>query len=183
VLYVAAARRQWHERARRRLVLWSAALLVIQLLFYSKWWDWSGDDAWGPRFLVTGTIFCLIVVAASDYLGSGRFIALAILGVLIELPAVLMGPHNSLMLLHSRQPMTTDLSTSVRRPITLDDIRFDPKYSQVIDTIELLLFKVSNGRLEGSSSFLSSFDPPLRPDDIEIDVLWLHPNLHRRAGN
>ena len=180
VLYPAAARRLWEEPARRRLVVWSVALLVAQLSLYSKWWDWSGDDAWGPRFLVIATMVCLTVIVASDYARSRWFVVLAMLGVLIELPAVLMGPHSSLMLVHLRE---TDPITSARSPITLDDMRFDPKYSQVTATVELLLFKISGGRLEASSAFLSSFDPPLRPDQIEFDILWLHPNLNRRRSS
>ena len=47
VLYAAAARKLWRECARRRFVVWTLGLLVAQLLFYARWWDWSGEDAWG----------------------------------------------------------------------------------------------------------------------------------------
>lgn len=181
VLYFAAARRLWSDPAQRRLIVWSLALLGVQLLLYAKWWDWSGDDAWGPRFIVTATIVCLIVVAASDYMHSRWFAMLAVLGALMQIPPVLIGPHSSLMLVHLRKPMKTDTGTIDRSPITLDDMRFDPSYSQITATCELLLFKASGGRLEASSSFLSSFDPPLRPEDVLIDVLWLHPNATRRT--
>ena len=38
-------------RYRREAVLISLTFLIY-LLFYSKWWDWSGDWAWGPRLMV-----------------------------------------------------------------------------------------------------------------------------------
>jgi hypothetical protein len=181
VLYPRAARKLWRDSARRRFVAWSLALLVAQLLFYAKWWDWSGDDAWGPRFLVVATMVCLAVVAASDYITSLWFVTLAMLGMLVELPGVLLGPNDSLMLVHLLNPMKTDSETHLRTPITLDDMRFDPQYTQVTATCELLLFKLSGGRLEASSSYLASFDPRLRPAEIEIDILWLHPHPHRHA--
>jgi hypothetical protein len=181
VLYPAAARKLWRDPARRRFVAWSLALLVAQLLLYAKWWDWSGDDAWGPRFLVAATMVCLAVVAASDYVSSRWFAALAMLDVLVELPGVLLGPHNSLMLVHLLNPMKTDANTHLRSPITLDDMRFDPKYAQVTATSELLLFKLFGGWLP-LGSYLASFDPKLQPADIEIDIQWLHPHPQRRGS-
>ena len=35
-------------RELTRCCFW--AVFVAELLFYSKWWDWSSDDAWGVRF-------------------------------------------------------------------------------------------------------------------------------------
>src|SRR5205823_2401972 len=75
VLYPAAARKVWRDPARRRFVAWSVALLVVELMLYAKWWDWSGDDAWGARFLVIATMACLAVVA-SDYVESRWFAVL-----------------------------------------------------------------------------------------------------------
>jgi hypothetical protein len=181
MLYPAAARKLWHDSARRRFVLWSLALLVAQLLLYAKWWDWSGDDAWGPRFIVVATMPSLAVVTASEYVNSRWFAVLAMLGVLVELPGVLIGPHQSLMLVHLRHPMKTDAATDLRSPITFADMQFDPRYSQIAASWELLLLKLSGGRLDTSSSYLASFEPRLRPEDIGIDILWLHPNPHRRG--
>jgi hypothetical protein len=90
-----------------------------------------------------------------------------------------MRPHSSLVLVHLRHPMKSDPTTLSRSPMTLDDIRFDPKYSQVTSTVELLLFKFSGEKLEASSSFLESINQPLLPDEIRIDVLWLHFKLNR----
>lgn len=179
-LYPVAAVKLWREPRRRRFVLWTLVLLSAQLLLYAKWWDWSGDDAWGPRFLALATMACLAVVVASDYINSRWFVVLALLGVLVELPAVLIGPHESLMLVHLRHPMKLDSNTLARSPITFADMHFDPRYSQITATWELLLYKLSDGHLEGSSSYIASFAPPLRPADIRIDVLWLHPHPRRK---
>ena len=179
LLYPAAVRKLWSDSARRRLVVWSLLLFGAQLLVYSKWWDWSGDDAWGPRFLVTATVVCLAVVAASEYVHSRWFALLAVAGLIVQVPPLLIGPHNSLMAVHLRNPTKVDPNTRLRSPITLDDIRFNPQYSQITATFEMLLFKASDGRLEASSSFIKSFDPPLRPKKIPIDILWPHPNLTR----
>ncbi len=177
VLFPVAARSLWNDPTRRRVAVWALLLLGAQLLMYSKWWDWSGDDAWGPRFLIPATMVCLAVVAASSYLRSTWFVVLAAAGFLVQIPPVLIGPHSSLMVVHLHNPMKTDPITHLRSPITLDDMRFDPQFSQVTTTFEMLLFKISNGRLERATQFLSSFEPPLRPEDMPLDIVWLH--LHR----
>jgi hypothetical protein len=182
VLYPAATVKLWREPGRRRFVLWTVALLCAQLLLYAKWWDWSGDDAWGPRFLALSTMTCLAAVVASDYINSRWFVVLALLGVLVELPGVLIGPHESLMLVHLRHPMKLDSDTLARSPITFADMHFDPRYSQITTTWELLLFKLSDGELEASSSYISSFVPRLQPTDIKIDILWLHPYPRKEPG-
>ena len=181
ILYPAAARKLWREPAHRRFVTWAIALLAAGLLLYARWWDWSGDDAWGPRFMVVATMACLAVVAASDYLDSRWFAALAIVGMLVELPGVLIGPHQSLMLVHLRQPRKIDADTHERSPITFSDMEFDPRYSQVTASWNLLLFKLSDGRLEASSSYLAAFEPRIHPADLAIDILWLHPRPHRET--
>ncbi len=40
----------------RQDALLFASLATSQLLLYACWWDWSGDDAWGPRFMVPGVV-------------------------------------------------------------------------------------------------------------------------------
>jgi hypothetical protein len=162
------------DPARRPLAVWALLLLGVQLLLYSKWWDWSGDDAWGPRFLIPATLGCLTAVAASNYLHSRWFAVLAAAGFLVQIPPVMLGPHSSLMAVHLRNPTKTDPYTSLRSPITLDDMRFDPEFSQIIATFDMMVFKISRGKFERASSFLSSFDPPLEPEDIPLDIVWFH---------
>ena len=35
-------------------------IFTAQILFYAKWWDWSGDDSWGARFLIPGLLLMCI---------------------------------------------------------------------------------------------------------------------------
>jgi len=177
LLFPAASKKLWDQSEHKPLAIWALLILVTQLLFYSKWWDWSGDDAWGPRFLLPATIACLTVVAASSYLKSKWFVILATAGFIVQIPPVLIGPHSSLMAVHMRNPMKTDPISDLRSPITLDDIRFNPEFSQVTATFDMLLFKLSDGRL-GRTTFILSFEPPLQPKDIPLDLVWFH--LHQR---
>lgn len=103
----------------------------------------------GLRFLVIATVACLAVLAASDYVDSRWFVVLAMLGVLIELPAVLLGPHTSLMLVHLRHTTKIDATMNSASPITFADMQINPSYSPVSATWELLLFKLPGGRLRG----------------------------------
>lgn len=50
------------HRFRAEAVL-IAALVVVRLLFYARWWDWSGGATWGPRFLVPLIPMMLLPVA------------------------------------------------------------------------------------------------------------------------
>jgi hypothetical protein len=137
-------------------------------------------DAWGPRFLVTATMVCLVVVVALDDIRSPCFVTLALVGSLIQVPPLSIGPHSSLMAVHLRNPTKIDPITRILSPITLDDTRFNPVFSQVTARFERLFYKISNGRLEGEITFLSSFESPLRPEDIQIDIFWLFLHaLHR----
>ena len=36
----------------KREAFFISLIVLVYLFFYSKWWDWSGDWAWGPRFMV-----------------------------------------------------------------------------------------------------------------------------------
>lgn len=54
-----------------------AALVVVRLLFYARWWDWSGGATWGARFLVPLIPIMLLPVA---FLPRGRGWRIAIAG-------------------------------------------------------------------------------------------------------
>ena len=187
VLYIAAARDLWRAESTRNLVRWSAALLVIQILFYARWWAWGGEDAWGPRFLILSMMVGQIVVVTSRVAMTKTFAALAAVSFAIHLMAVIIGPHTSLVTGYLRQPMIEDimLTREHSSPVTYDDIRFNPKYSQVTQTWQLLCLRLFGVRIEYAdnthvgtpytligSSWIESFDPPLRRDEVPIDLLW-----------
>lgn len=87
----------WRKGGRLPEYALAAALMVITLLFYAKWYDWTGGRAWGPRLLVMTTpallVLCLPVL---DRLHAAhRAIRWGIGGVLllsflIQLPGVLL---------------------------------------------------------------------------------------------
>src|SRR4029078_13000783 len=49
----------------RQDALLFASLATSQLLLYACWCDWSGDDAWGPRFMVPGVVLMTIPAVAA----------------------------------------------------------------------------------------------------------------------
>ncbi len=81
VLYPLVIVPMFQNERSRRLALWSGVLLAGQLLFFARWWDWSGDDAWGPRFVVLSTICSLILIAASPLADKKLWWTLAALGL------------------------------------------------------------------------------------------------------
>ena len=72
------------------------SLLVTYILFYAKYYDWSGDYAWGDRYITTpvqllATISIPLLLRHRDYLGKTvwRFgIAITCLSVVIQLSSV-----------------------------------------------------------------------------------------------
>ena len=49
-------------RAHRKEALLFLTVCVVFLLLHARWWAWSGDWAWGPRFLLIITPYLLIPV-------------------------------------------------------------------------------------------------------------------------
>src|SRR5205085_112108 len=103
-LFLPGVRICLRERATKLLAIWSILLCCSQLIFYGCWWDWSGDDAWGTRFIVLSTMAAHLTVAASPLASGLAFKLLVLVGLGMQLPPVLMGPHSSLMLNHSAHP-------------------------------------------------------------------------------
>lgn len=187
VLYIAAARETWRNPAMRHLVLWTAALFAGQVLFYSRWWAWGGEDAWGPRFLLLSMMSGHLLVLIPGLYRTRVFKLLVAVSFSIQLLPVLIGPHTSLVTGYIRKPMKNEimLVTQHRGPISYDDVRFNPKYSQITQTWQLLRLKVLGTRTEYSknthvgtpytlvgTSWIESFDPPLTRDEVPIDLLW-----------
>jgi hypothetical protein len=172
------ALRQVHARpATRRLALWAGLLFTSQLLFYGAWWDWSGDDSWGVRFMIPSVLALHLVVLLAQPLSSRLVWVLAAAGLCVNLPAVLVGPHTSLMVNHQQKPSRANISMDSRSPITLDDVRFHPRYSQVTASWELFIQKITGDiprsehpRIVGSTWLEGFREPPT----ADWDIFWLH---------
>jgi hypothetical protein len=157
----------------RRLALWAAGLFAGQVLLYSAWWDWSGDDNWGVRFVVPSVMALLTVVMLFARLTSPIFWALALAGLCVQLPAVALGPHTSLVLQHEGHPGKANIYMGSYSPITMDDTRFHPRYSQVTASWELLTAKLTgrvprspDPRMLGSTWSEGFANPPLAQWDF-----------------
>jgi hypothetical protein len=126
------------KRFREQLTTRSDALLflaifVAQLLVYSKWWDWSSDDAWGVRFMIPAVLLMCIPMVAILERSKHRVLvaAIASAGVSVQLLAVLAGGLDYLLLMRAKKPQRQNLFVSGKIPVDLEDIRFNPRYSQI----------------------------------------------------
>ncbi len=160
-----------------RLFRWAATLLGAQLIVYGMWWDWSGDDAWGPRFLIPAIVVCAAYVAAQRNLNVRAFYALCALGLVVHLPALLLGPHTGLMMVHTKVPFRHNYQANSTL-LDIEDLRFNPRYSPVSINFELLELKLVGAasppaRLDRDWTFLQSFAPSLTSESVNWDILWL----------
>ncbi|MCE7987221.1 MAG: hypothetical protein DYG89_39120 [Caldilinea sp. CFX5] len=75
----------------------AATLFLLTLLFYAKWYDWTGGRTWGPRLLVMTTpALLLLCLPALDRLRTRQGVArwwmsgCLLLSILVQLPGVLL---------------------------------------------------------------------------------------------
>ena len=180
LLYCSAVSRLWPEKSMRWLANWSLMMVVGQLCFFGKWWDWSGDDSWGPRLIIFATLAALLTIAATDSARTRWFALLAIVGFLVQLPPLLIGPHTVILMDHGRLVEGGDWS-SAAMPLSLDQVRFDPAYSQLVNTTNLLLLKIlPSSRTLQSTRWMTS-EPPVSTN-IPIDILWVRLLMTRSCG-
>jgi hypothetical protein len=105
-------------------------IFLSQLALYSVWWDWSSDDAWGVRFMIPGVMFmCLPAVEA---LGNRLLLAIIFsLGFVVQFLAVSVGGLDYLMLLREQEARREALFVGGHNRIDFEDVRFNPRYSQI----------------------------------------------------
>src|SRR5690606_15171072 len=90
---VVGLRRFAASRQGREDAILFALIFLTQLALYSGWWDWSGDDCWGPRFLLPGAV--LLTIPAVSALGHRTLVAgLGACGLFVQLLGVLVSPLN-----------------------------------------------------------------------------------------
>lgn len=115
----------------RKYEMWLfLGLLLVNLLVVSKFYDWSGEGAWGPRYL-TLVLPCLILPIGSLIEGGSRtikrgFIGLMLLGVLVQFGglSVYYGTYYRTIGEFPYQLERED-------PLFLYKVRFSPNYSPV----------------------------------------------------
>jgi hypothetical protein len=157
-------------------------LAASQLCFFGKWWDWSGEDSWGPRLIIYATLAALIVIATSDISRTKFFTAAAIAGFCLQLPPILIGPHTTIMMDRLRT-VTVPGASGSSHPLTLDEVHFVPAYSQVVNTANLLLLKIApHAHWLGQTAWIKGLNPPLGPRGASIDLFWINAQHHRADG-
>jgi hypothetical protein len=121
--------RRFRERTRLDASFF-LAVLVGQILLYCRWWDWSSDNAWGDRFLIPGVLLmCVPVIEACHR--RGLLAIVGALGLAIQLLAVAVGGLDYFTLLHDEPATRKAVWARGQNQVDLDDIRFNPEYSQI----------------------------------------------------
>jgi len=138
VLGIAGWRRFRRTAAGREDALFFLGAFVLQTLFYACWWDWSGDDAWGVRFLIPGVM--LLAIPAVELVNRRALVgATAAIGCGIQLLGVLVCPLDYVLLLHGQPALRrTVLVDATPNRIDVDDLRFHPRYSQIAGHVLML---------------------------------------------
>lgn len=159
------------------------SVLVAEVLIYSKWWDWSGDDSWGVRFALPGvmlmTIPCIELLERRVLVG-----CVLLIGLIVQLPAVIL---NGLDYLYVSKKV---IDVERRRQgaegwnrVDTDDIRFNPRYNQISGSYELLRIRLwghdaqflSDQEQSRTGTPLSQALRPLpRAEGCALDIIWCH---------
>jgi hypothetical protein len=106
-------------------------VFLAQLVIYSKWFDWSGDDSWGVRFLIPGVM--LMTIPLIELLDSRKVVLIvASVGVFVQLLAVLVSGLQFTLILHEKRLTRQALYVDGRSRIDFEDMRYNPQYSQIV---------------------------------------------------
>ncbi len=100
-------------------------LILMLFVFLLPLIYWDAGSSWGPRYLLPIMPFCLLPLGALADLKWIR--RLAILGFLVQLPAVLMNPH-----LFVRFVQDNEIGTTIFAPHQMGDLLFSPYLSPIL---------------------------------------------------
>jgi hypothetical protein len=179
LLALAALPRFRRERRHAEDAALFVAVFLTQLLLYARWWDWSGDDAWGPRFLVPGVmLLCIPIVAAATW---RRAVALTLAaGVAVQLLAVATSPLEYVVLIRRHDMRRASLFHGGQQRLDFEDVRFNLRYSQMAGHWILLRYALGVPPPSGTADASRSGTPlhdMLRPDEWQaaarVDLFWL----------
>ena len=187
LLALAALPRFRRERRQAEDAVLFVAVFLTQVLLYARWWDWSGDDAWGPRFLVPGVmLLCIPIVAAATWRRAVGFALAA--GVAVQLLAVAISPLEYVMLVRRHDMRRMSLFHGGDQRLDFEDVRFNLRYSQLAGHWILLRYALGvpprSESMDASRSGMPLHDM-LGPDEwraaARIDLFWLG-SLGARTG-
>ncbi len=173
-----------------------ASVCISEILLYAKWWDWSGDDAWGIRFLNPGVM--LMCIPAVEFVGGRRWpapaAAVALAGLCVQSLAVFVDPLASDYVVRNfHLPRTAfypgQAAGGVNR-LDLDDVRFNPRYSPFATNWLMLRLLLKNPpALEKNPLEIQRTGTPLydsliasgwNPKSVECDLFWVRLARHTR---
>jgi hypothetical protein len=117
-----------------------AAVFLAQLVFYAQWWDWSGDDSWGVRFLLLSVV--LMTIPIIEVTNRRLIFATLLLGFIIQVPAVLVTGLEYVVKVHTATLQRARIGIAGQNTIDLEDIRFNPRYSQVTGQYAIVLNRI-----------------------------------------
>jgi hypothetical protein len=191
LLYVPSLTETLARPRAKALARWSIALFAAQALFLANFWIWSSDDAWGIRYMIPAVMVAHVALASSSWARGKVYWAVAAAGLVIQLAAVLIGPLTCLMMVMTREGAGLTRKADIFRvgrysQVTVHDTRWNPRYSQLTGTFELLQLKLT-GRVPHcrypywqGTYLIESMTPPPSPEEIPWDILWL--NLRKMAN-
>lgn len=127
-------------RARRREAFFFLSVCVAILALHASWWSWSGDWAWGPRFLVPLIPYVIIPTgymfsswSASTRRARGLVIALLVFSVCIQVLGVAVNPF---MFLEIRTEAANEMmsleGTAAGLFFDVTSVNFIPMFSHVL---------------------------------------------------
>jgi hypothetical protein len=181
LLGVVATKRFLQTRHGRNDGWFFISVLVSQLVLYAAWWDWSGDDSWGVRFVLPGVmLMCIPVVEVLDF---RNFVAvIATVGIAVQLLAVLIGGLDYILILHQypleRQALYVDAPP---QRVDVEDMRFNPRYSQLAGHWLLIRILLGFPPPVASHAHVMQTGTPLYdalrasgwPGNVYWDFIWL----------
>jgi hypothetical protein len=169
----------WKQFARRKQTAADAWLFLgifsAQVLFYAKFWAWSADDAWGPRYVLTGVLLLCIPMAGVLH-RRAIVIPVVVAGLLVQLLAVTVGGLDFLLLLRSSQPRREAVWLGGSNRIDLEDVWFNPNYSQILGNWILLRYLLgippAPGRPENAGKIGTPLSDAIPPEDWKDTARW-----------
>ena len=123
---------RYRNRESTRADAWLfAALFAMSLALYSRFTYWSGDDTWGPRYMICAVMVMTIPVI--EILHRKNIVgALFAVGVSIQLLAVILPPLEYVMMLREGSGSRPKLfGAPGRNEVDHEEMLFHPHYGQL----------------------------------------------------
>jgi hypothetical protein len=124
---------------------------AAQLLIYAKWWDWSGDDSWGVRFMIPSVM--LMAIPAIEMLQRrAAVLSVAFAGIFVQLLGVVISPLEYVVLVHRTAIFRRARYVEGYSRVDFDDVHFNPEYSQLTGHFLLIRNKLTRAPAGGPSA-------------------------------